>query len=114
MTAGKHTGKNGPPNRLAGVRMFELMQYVQTYYAASQLHDTAFAAQASEALGFPVTAGNVQGARYAFGIEATLTAKARERAEPRSKLDRLEAALLATEAKLTALEARVSALEREL
>ena len=80
-------------NKLTAREQFQLLNHVQTNYAASKLSDREFAAQASEALGFPVTRHNVAGAREVFDIPSTLVAKREEAKQPRTRLERVEARL---------------------
>jgi hypothetical protein len=58
-------------NRLSGKDNFDMQVCVREFYSQLGLHDGEFAEKASEALGFPVTKGNVQGAREVFGIPST-------------------------------------------
>lgn len=76
-------------NRIGGKQLFDLQVYTQENYAKAGLHDSEFAAQASQALGFPVSKGNIQGVRDAFGIVATL--KAQQEKKKHTVLARLEA-----------------------
>lgn len=85
-------------NRIGGIQLYQLMQYTQANYTQAGLLDAEFAKKASDELGFPVTKGNVQGAREAFGIEATFLARRREAVEPRTRLERIEARLERLEA----------------
>ena len=85
-------------NRVGGIQLFKLMQYTQANYLQDRLLDQQFAEKAAIDLGFPVTKGNIQGCREAFGIEATFLAERRESREPGTRLDRVEARLSALEA----------------
>jgi len=59
-------------NRLAGKQLFDLQVYTNAEYKTAGLSDKEFAEKASKSLGFPVTGGNIQGVREAFGITATM------------------------------------------
>lgn len=91
-------------NTLDGAQRYKLMKLVEAGYTAAALHDTEFAVKMAEELGFPVTRANVQGAREALGIESTLDAERRQRHEPQTRLDRIEARLAAIEAWIKAFD----------
>jgi hypothetical protein len=61
-TAGKQV------NKLTSLMTFQLMQLIQNDYTKSGLSDQQFADEAGKKLGFPVTYGNVQGAREQLSI----------------------------------------------
>ena len=63
-------------NRLNGRQCWLLTQYTQERYVGSGLSDPGFAAEATTALGFSVTKGNIQGAREALEIPANGTRQA--------------------------------------
>lgn len=62
-------------NRIGGKQLFDLQVYTQAEYTAAGLSDPDFAKQASEALGFPVSSGNIFGVREAFGIPSSVAIK---------------------------------------
>ena len=75
-------------NKLTMAQQFELIKYVQEHYESAGKYDPEFASQAEQALGFVVTAGNIQGVREQFNIQSTL---ARQRAEtPELVIKRIE------------------------
>lgn len=82
------TGTRKNCNKLKMGEQFALIQYVQQHYIAADLHDPEFAEKASAELGFQVTAGNIQGIRQEFGIEATKIK--RLNATPELIIDRIE------------------------
>ena len=68
-------------HKLTMPQQFELINFVKAGYEMSGMTDAAFAEKASNDLGFHVTAGNVQGVRQQFGIEANRLRAAREARE---------------------------------
>lgn len=74
MRTDRETGKRANNTLSAGL-MFRLMEYVKAHYTESQKTDAAFAEIAAETLGFPVTEGNVGGARRALEIQSNYAGK---------------------------------------
>lgn len=82
------TGTRKNSNKLKMAEQYKLIGYVQTQYVTADMHDPEFAEKATAELGFQVTAGNIQGVRTEFGIEATKLK--RLNATPELIIDRLE------------------------
>lgn len=87
-------------NRIGGKQLFDLQVYTQAEYTKSGLTDPEFAKQASEALGFPVSLGNIFGVREAFGI-------------PSSKALKKEAKKQTIVSRIEAIEAWIRAFDKE-
>jgi len=85
-------------NRLMMGQQYKLLQIVEQEYTSSRMHDTQFAAHATEKLGFTVTPGNVKGCLEGLGIKNNLLVQREEAAQPTTRLDRVEARLGALEA----------------
>lgn len=93
-------------NALTAKQAFDLMNYIQFSYAQSRVDDCAFAAMATERLGFPVTGAMLHNYRSQLEIPNNRVVLAEERkakeeadraATPTTvlaRLDRLESALL--------------------
>lgn len=74
-------------NRLTLDLMLRVTDYVRANYASSGLSETEFAELASQALGFPVGAANINTARSACGLPANAKVKsAAIRAEKAAKV----------------------------
>ena len=80
--------RSGTVNKLTMAQQFELIKFTQEHYASSNMFDPEFAQRAQDALGFPVTSGNIQGVREQFNIESTL-AKQRA-AAPETIIERIK------------------------
>lgn len=91
-------------NALSGKAKFDLLLYVQTNYAAANLHDKEFAEKATAELGFTITGGNVQGAREVFGITST---RDLQRATPKGDIEEAFRIIGDLQRRLAALEQRV-------
>lgn len=98
-------------NRLSASMQYALMTFVKERYSESKLLDTAFVKVAEEALGFPVTVGNLQGCREAFGIECNRDVIRRESQAPETRLDRLENELKELRVLVEVLTTRVVSLQ---
>lgn len=97
----------GKVNKLTMVNQFALINLVQAEYTKRAQYDPDFAVWASEQLGFTVTGGNIQGVREQFNIASTLQTERAEAAEPKTRLDRLEAELKALRTELSTLKTKL-------
>jgi len=81
-------------NRLNLANQYKLIQYVETEYRKSGLTFVVFAKQAAEALGFPVTSGNISGCCEALNLPSNReVARDQTPATVLARLDRIEAVL---------------------
>ena len=77
-------------NRLVLAQQYELIKYTEKNYVEFKLLDTPFATKASEELGFPVTAGNIQGCREALGLISNRDLFRAEKKAPKNRLQEIE------------------------
>lgn len=93
--------------RLNKMQSFNLMKLVQESYTASNLADAAFAALATERLGFTVNDSHIKGSRYALKIESNVTmggAVRQRHAQYEDRISQLESQVVELDAKIKQLQ----------
>lgn len=91
-------------NQLSHKLMYQLTQLVEAQYVERNESDRVFAIYAQATLGFPVSEGNIAGARKTLDIPATLHRTKRE-------ADNLKESVAAHTDQLTLIFKRLDALE---